>query len=1159
MSNHSSLMTARNSSTLHALASTTLHLENLTANGTSPVSPLLATPTSSAAVGTLLDGLPGFLRTYSPTLNFTDRGPLTGILKAVMYGLGLPILPDGSFENMTTAHLSENRTVSFRPSSLLSDVAFLKTLTRHPGLNRIIIATLEGQIITVLVVVCFILVFLIREWVVQQQPGINMGNAFNEEVIRVAVPRERNAGGRIIEHDPPGNADPLFERAPEREPARLGEAAIRLADEARNVEPARVGDRPIAQPRRRNVARVGQPEDGQVNALRLGAAAQDEFGGPADQGRSQTSRPGMPNRDALSPAVEIQRQLTDSPHAPDEVQVTQFKEFLTIWRRADGNPDEVLRIIESEDLHDKLLYWVRAMNLLKDANTAVGGSAIESRHLSPGGDTVNDVGDIEASLEAIVAKVRAQGASPAHDDEPPAADSGKGSSTSSESWEEISAPGSSQRSRKRRENSSEIVEPGTTPSNTRQSKGKERAADDITEPLFDSSSNSLPGFPLPVSSEHAQAMFSDSRSFASSTQSGRPRAISDGPALKEAISPLGHGNWSFSNIISEKEAENANEESADHVDDWKQVQARRVEEAVRKGREAQSLRRNQASSPIGDSSAEPENNIESAGNRGNTTPLASGLPPTPAHELAVWEEDDEDMAHTDASGEFEDSDSESEPEEPQVENDAPAPNAAVPAVQRRNDPQGPLGRIADWLWGDIGNGRDADQQGGNDEHIVHDIAAEAPFVPVAQPGPPRDEPEQDREVVAAAFAAGLDPNDPDAIEDAEDFEGIMELVGMRGPITGLVQNGMFSAVLISLTVACGVWIPYNIGRAMLLVIANPLPTIKVPLRFIFSCAALVQDISLVLAGIAMWLILAVGSLPAWLFSLWQGGPNIITALGNPGATSKAWMIAKAACQRIADGALNVLANMVDSEFPAFSANSHESLLTIKTVISDTIRLSGNQIVTTVSDPTSVWKFLQTLDVRDRLSDLGHQVVHGLMQGPYLLIKPASWVISLDVSPRATPLDPKLVQWNGYDRFLAIMAGYATLSLVGSWYLRRGSPISKSQTGREWEATLVDVLNQAGGVMKVILIISIEMLVFPLYCGLLLDLALLPLFEGVTVLSRIMFTMNSPLTSVFVHWFVGTCYMFHFALFVSMCRKIMRTGVLCKLLVPEIIDGSTNIQ
>lgn len=82
-------------------------------------------------------------------------------------------------------------------------------------------------------------------------------------------------------------------------------------------------------------------------------------------------------------------------------------------------------------------------------------------------------------------------------------------------------------------------------------------------------------------------------------------------------------------------------------------------------------------------------------------------------------------------------------------------------------------------------------------------------------------------------------------------------------------------------------------------------------------------------------------------------------------------------------------------------------------------------------------------------------------------------------------------------------------------------------------------------MKVILIIGIQILIFPLYCGLLLDVALLPLFENTTIKSRFLFTHNFPLTSLFAHWFVGTGYMCYFALFVSMCRKIMRKGVLCK--------------
>jgi E3 ubiquitin-protein ligase MARCH6 len=126
-------------------------------------------------------------------------------------------------------------------------------------------------------------------------------------------------------------------------------------------------------------------------------------------------------------------------------------------------------------------------------------------------------------------------------------------------------------------------------------------------------------------------------------------------------------------------------------------------------------------------------------------------------------------------------------------------------------------------------------------------------------------------------------------------------------------------------------------------------------------------------------------------------------------------------------------------------------------------------------------------------------------------------------------------------------GYALASLIGLLYLRITGLLAGVNRGQRIEGLVAEVLIQAGGVMKVILIIGIEMIVFPLYCGSLLDLALMPLFSEATVASRVAFTASSPLTSLFVHWFVGTCYMFHFALFVSMCRKILRSGVLCKCL------------
>ena len=166
--------------------------------------------------------------------------------------------------------------------------------------------------------------------------------------------------------------------------------------------------------------------------------------------------------------------------------------------------------------------------------------------------------------------------------------------------------------------------------------------------------------------------------------------------------------------------------------------------------------------------------------------------------------------------------------------------------------------------------------------------------------------------------------------------------------------------------------------------------------------------------------------------------------------------------------------------------------------------------------------------------------------PHALVHPGSWTISVILPEPSYTVNPELLYWNATDRAWAVLGGYVTLFFGAALYLGRGRPLSTTPTAQEWEASVIDALNQASGVMKVVIIISIEMLVFPLYCGLLLDFALLPLFENTSLKSRLFFTYNFPATSIFVHWFVGTGYMFHFALFVSMCRKIMRKGVLCKL-------------
>lgn len=51
----------------------------------------------------------------------------------------------------------------------------------------------------------------------------------------------------------------------------------------------------------------------------------------------------------------------------------------------------------------------------------------------------------------------------------------------------------------------------------------------------------------------------------------------------------------------------------------------------------------------------------------------------------------------------------------------------------------------------------------------------------------------------------------------EDFDGILEAIGMRGNVLMLVQNSILMSLMINLCLCVTVWIPYVIGRSVILV------------------------------------------------------------------------------------------------------------------------------------------------------------------------------------------------------------------------------------------------------------------------------------------------------------------------------------------------------
>ncbi|KAF1840132.1 RING finger membrane protein [Cucurbitaria berberidis CBS 394.84] len=493
-------------------------------------------------------------------------------------------------------------------------------------------------------------------------------------------------------------------------------------------------------------------------------------------------------------------------------------------------------------------------------------------------------------------------------------------------------------------------------------------------------------------------------------------------------------------------------------------------------------------------------------------------------------------------------------QQPTVE-DATAAGQAAP-VEPVQAPQNPFNLVLDWMFGDVAPAVQVPEAGGNDEHVVRNIAEEAPFVPFVG-NEPRENGHaliQDPEVAAAAAQAGIDVNDQEAIEDAEDLEGILELIGMQGPLIGLFQNALFSAVLISATLSIAVWLPYLLGKVVILFMGSPISLfIKLPLQLVATMTDLIVDVTLFLfAGATYWssqIISTLVGLCSW-GRLSQAVEGPLRAISTP-----AQSLAESALDRI--GKLIVESPLTPRpDYFRLSINSHAALRSLQNSTSFAMNETSNfaNIMFEKASADSAPRLTMKI-----LSQLPHFVQAGLTTLYSRCSALLAWVwtsksykitFDFDLGQNTTAAYTALERWTASDRMIAIMAGYGFFAMAGAVYLKRGTPFSTSQQGQKIEQIVSDILQQAGGVLKVILIISIEMLAFPLYCGLLLDLAMLPLFKDATLYTRWQFARESPWTSGFVHWFLGTCYMFHFALFVSLCRKIMRKGVLYFIRDPD---------
>jgi E3 ubiquitin-protein ligase MARCH6 len=997
------------------------------------------------------------------------------LLNTLRLGGSSPAVPGTPDQTAHTNSTTPNQTAqafpwSFTDGSIFSSWTYLSELTPNKGLNHILLDIFEGQLITCVVIIGFILIFLIREWVVQQQPLANMDALNNvQQQLREAADRVQEENDRF-----------------RRQQELLDQARRRLLELQRETE----------MDRRQAIEATGDETPDFIGWERL-----EETIDLATEMLSNGDREGF---EARAPVVTEQIRAAGY-EAPAELDTFTDK----VYAKLASFPDEERREWESV-----LLAEIHAQNVRAEQAARVEGERSASsssdeeesdavaRPPMPERDFSSRATQIQRLLEeadGIFGQVHGE---VTHRDE--AADSPAEPSTapssSTESWQSISQTG----------------EPSVLAKLTEL---RER----ISEPHFDADTEEMP-----ITNAGPNAKINIKR-----RGKGKARAVPE-PKAETTDSPASEKKDGKEDAT--KSSEETDQESP----------------AVGPSTSAEQPIDSNDEAPLLPENVQPE--------QANDESLASRVGSVFREEFGLEHIERRDN-HQVADSEHRDVLAQ---DTPQSGDNQENRQGAVP-------PGGVYERMADWFWGDIRAVNAPEPVPDAREERVDDQAAAQP-PPVARipddladaglPNRPAEginqNNEPDPEVVAAAAQAGLDA---EAVEDAEDLEGIFELIGLQGPLTALFQTSMFCLVLVSGTVFSAVGLPYVWGKLVLSFIGSPVYFIfKLPLQMASFIADFVIDLCLFLGG---WSFMAIGLLSEFAYAAVGAlvrlpSSALLEKLTNASMNTATASGARLSTLFIADATGDLGWN---GAFLGASVHSHASLRALQEEIHAVMEFIGH-CVFSVADAASSGSFsnvwAQIMGVVTQAPVIPAKLLAGIqMAQQYIsplieaLATLKSGALTLSV-PSTSPaaIDSSLIFWSSSDRVIAVIAGYIALAMLAALYVAADTPITSSAAGQRHEKVIRDTLRQAGGVLKVILIISIEMLVFPLYCGLLLDVAFLPLFGGASISTRLAFAAAKPYSFCFMHWFVGTCYMFHFALFVGMCRKILRKGVLWFIRDPD---------
>ncbi|KAK4513627.1 uncharacterized protein ATC70_005631 [Mucor velutinosus] len=320
----------------------------------------------------------------------------------------------------------------------------------------------------------------------------------------------------------------------------------------------------------------------------------------------------------------------------------------------------------------------------------------------------------------------------------------------------------------------------------------------------------------------------------------------------------------------------------------------------------------------------------------------------------------------------------------------------------------------------------------------------------------------------------------------EDIDGLLEIIGMKGSIYMLFQNSGLMTLLMSLCLGAGVWVPYTMGVVFI--------TIR-PWEGVLLLTDLVRSLSDPILD---------GMYDLWLDFYTQLGP---VAQWIPSWTPTVIKSIMLTAIQIGQTLITFFSTGMSHTNVPIASNDNMLLMDPATVQSYSVSLWYDII--------SFWNYIKPL-----------------YQSSF------AYFVQMPTGDTAM------------DRAGCIATGYIVLVVIGSMYLSK----TRSMYARIGRTASRQIIRQLGILLKVAFFVFMELTVFPLGCGLLLDCVALSLFYKIgggggaaghllAIHKRMTFLKENVASSIFMHWVIGTGFMFLFTTMVTFCRDIVRPGVI----------------